>query len=76
MIRGKTAELFDRHAMADQKHRHVTDDLAGGRDLDDVAEGHVDLGVGSRDLVPARARPMASACSFRLVYWPPGISCM
>ena len=35
----------------------------------------VDLGVGAGDLVPALAQAHASACSLRLVYWPPGISC-
>ena len=63
------------HAAGDAFDGEVADDLAAGRDLDDVAEELVHLGVGARDLRPAVARPMPAACSLRFVYWPPGISC-
>ncbi len=40
-------------AAAEQEERHVADHLARGRDLHDVAEELVDLGIGARDLGPA-----------------------
>ena len=49
-------ELFDGHAVVDQEDRHVADDFAGWRDFDDVAKGHVDFGVGLRNLMPARTK--------------------
>ena len=41
----------------DQKNRHVAHHFARWRHFDDVAESHVDVGVGARDFVPARAQP-------------------
>ena len=40
--------------LVDQEQRHVADDLRGRRDLDDVAEELVHLGIRLADLVPAR----------------------
>ena len=46
-------------AARDEEHGHVTHDLAAGRDLDDVAEEFVDLGVGAGDFTPAACEPHA-----------------
>ena len=56
VVRRALFELVHGHVVIDQEDGHVADHFAGGRDLDDVAEGQVDLGVGARDFVPARAQ--------------------
>src|SRR5439155_5421016 len=43
----------------DEEERHVADHLARRRDLDDVAEELVHVGVGSQDLPPPRGEPQA-----------------
>ena len=43
--------------MGDKKNGHVAHHFAGRRYFHDVAESQVDVGVGARDLVPARAQP-------------------
>jgi hypothetical protein len=44
---------------AEEEQRHVADDLGAGRDLDDVAEELVHLGVGAGDFRPAVAEAHA-----------------
>jgi hypothetical protein len=68
------AHLLRRQVVGDHEQRHVAHHLGGRRHLDDVAEQEVHLGIGLRHLGQRCSRPMARACSRRLVYWPPGIS--
>ena len=42
--------------MVHQEDRQVAHDFTRRRDFDDVAKGHVDVRVGARNLVPARAQ--------------------
>ena len=60
-----------RQVVGDHEQRHVADDLRRRRDLDDVAEQLVDLGVHPADLVPAVAEAqrlgllVAGSCTAR-----------
>ena len=75
VVRPEPLELFYGHSVADEEDRQVADNLARWSHLDDVAEGHIDVGVGRAISGHRAPRPIASACSRRFVYWPPGISC-
>ena len=59
----KRSKLMNGHSVAHQEDRHVADDLARRRDLHDVAERHVDVGVGAGDLRP----PVPEAHRFGLL---------
>ena len=52
-LRVRILDLLARQTLRDHRQRHVADHLRGGRDLDDVAEHAVHLGVGAGDLRPA-----------------------
>ena len=53
-LRLRVEHLLFREAARDHEQRHVAHDLGGGRDLHDVAEHLVHVGVGLRHFRPAR----------------------
>ena len=46
-------QLFDGHTVAEKIQGKVANNLAGGRDLDNVAKGKIDVGVHARNFGPA-----------------------
>ena len=59
LIGGEVFELVDGDAVLDEEEGEVADDLGGGGDFDDVAEGAVDIGVHAGDFGPAGAEAHA-----------------
>ncbi len=53
-VRAGVEHLLGGEVVGDHVDRQVAHDLGGGRDLDDVAEHPVDVGVGPGHLAPAR----------------------
>ena len=50
-------DILDAGVRGHHHQRHVADDLRRRRYLDDIAERHVDVRIGARDLVPSAGEP-------------------
>ncbi len=53
-------DLVAAQPLADHHQRHVANDLGAGRDLDDIAEHLVHVGIGLGDLVPPVLQPQTA----------------
>ncbi len=57
MVLVELKQILRRHFFGHQKERHVADDFAGRRDLDDVAEELVHVSVHFFDFAPSMTEP-------------------
>jgi hypothetical protein len=74
VVGGEVLELVDGDAVLDEEEGEVADDLGGGVTLTMSPKARLTSAYMRAISGQRGPRPMLSACSRRLVYWPPGIS--